>query len=146
MKFRLITPEDREYSQELMLRWEVLRKPLGLPPGSEVFPEEKESLHLVALDKKQVVGCVLFHLEGEGAGRVYQMAISELYRGRGFGRKLIAALEEELAKRGVKKIHLFSREDSVGFYLQMGYRPEGSLIEKWGILHQPMEKELCRPQ
>jgi ribosomal protein S18 acetylase RimI-like enzyme len=141
-KFKFIKPTDPEYSQELMLRWEVLRKPLGMPPGSEVFSDEAQSMHLVAIDKKKVVGCVLFHPESPDSGRIYQMAVSEEYQGRGFGRKLLAFLEKELIKKGIKTLHLYSREESLGFYLQRGYHPIGVMIEKMGISHQPMEKLL----
>jgi Acetyltransferases len=143
IKFKFITPQDREYSEECMLRYEVLRKPLGLPPGSEKFPgEEEKSIHLVAVDKKQVVGCVLFYPETPKSGRMYQMAISELYRGKGFGRKLLATLETALESKGFTDIHLYSREEAVGFYLEMGYHPVGALVEKLDILHQRMEKTI----
>jgi hypothetical protein len=69
MKFRFITPKDPEYPQELMLRWEVLAKPLGLPPGMEEVLEEAKSLHLIAVDRKKLVGCVLFRPEGDTQGR-----------------------------------------------------------------------------
>ena len=69
MKFCFITPVDPAYQHELMLRWEVLFKPLGLPPGGEVEADEKKSLHLIALEKKKLVGCVVFSPESETAGR-----------------------------------------------------------------------------
>ena len=93
MKFRFIRTQDPEYTKELMLRWEVLSKPLGMPPGSDIFPEEKESIHLIAMEGKNVVGCVLFHPETAHEGRLYQMAVSEEYHGKGFGRQLIGTLE-----------------------------------------------------
>jgi ribosomal protein S18 acetylase RimI-like enzyme len=83
MKFKFIKLTDPYYRDELMLRWEVLRKPLGMPPGSELQPEEKDSFHLIALEKKQLVGCVLFHPESQTEGKIFQMALSEEYRGQG---------------------------------------------------------------
>jgi N-acetylglutamate synthase-like GNAT family acetyltransferase len=142
IKFKFITPDDREYAHECMLRYEILRKPLGMPPGSELFPEEKTSLHLIAINKKEVVGCVLFFPENENSGRLYQMAVSEEYQGKGFGRKLISTLEQAVEKLGIKTIHLYAREETVGFYLELGYHPVGSLVEKMEVMHQPMEKTL----
>ena len=40
MKFKLITSDGPEYHAERMLRWEVLAKPLGIPPDLEAAPEE----------------------------------------------------------------------------------------------------------
>ena len=87
MEFKFITTLDPEYAAERELRIEVLRKPLGLPPDSIFFPFEDESVHLVALDKDRVVGCVLFKPDGAD-GRLFQMAVDECYQRRGLGREL----------------------------------------------------------
>jgi N-acetylglutamate synthase-like GNAT family acetyltransferase len=142
MKFRFINMEDPAYPKELMLRWEVLRKPLGLPPGSEALPEEKDSMHLIALVGKQVVGCVLFYPESGTGGRVHQLAVSEEYRGQGFGRQLIMKLEQTLIKKGFLDVYMYALLESVGFYQQLGYHSDGSLIEKNGVSHQFMKKNL----
>lgn len=142
MKFRFITPKDPEYSQELMLRWEVLAKPLGLPPGMEEVLEEARSLHLIAVDRKKLVGCVLFRPEGDAQGRLLEMALSEEYQGRGFGRKLISMLEKTLQERGVKEVTLLAPPEGIGFYERMGYENAGESVKKNGIFLQPMRKSL----
>jgi len=142
MKFKFIKPQGPEYCAERMLRWEVLRKPLGMPPGSEALPEDELSLHLVALQEKNVVGCVCFHPETEIQGRIYQMAISEDYQGNGFGRKLIYTLENSLIKRGIREVYIYARQESEGFYQRMGYHPEEDLIKRLGVLHRTMRKAI----
>ena len=142
MKFRFITPADPEYPKELMLRWEVLAKPLGLPPGMEEEVEEAKSLHLIALDRKKLVGCVLFRPEGEGQGRVLEMALSEEYQGRGFGRKLMMTLEHALQEKGVNQVNLLAPMERVGFYERMGYESAGEKVKKSGAFWQPMRKSL----
>ncbi|MBI2743316.1 MAG: GNAT family N-acetyltransferase [Chlamydiales bacterium] len=142
MKFCFITPDDVEYPHELMLRWEVLLKPLGLPPGNELIDEEKGSLHLVAVEKKKLVGCVLFFPEGESSGKLHEMALSEEHQGRGFGRKLISTLEQALIKKGFTEIYLFAPQDKVGFYERMGYKSESELKKEKGVLLQRMNKRL----
>lgn len=142
MKFKFIRTKDPEYSKELMLRWEVLHKPFGLPPGSEVMEGEGQSLHLIALDGKKVVGCVLFHPESPSAGRLCEMAVSDEYQGRGFGRQLIATLEQALIKRGVQELLLDARQELVEFYATLGYRTEGVPVERMGTSVQLMKKNL----
>lgn len=145
MKFKFITPQDHEYSKSKMLRWELLLKPLGLPPGSEVLPKEENFIHLVALDKTQVVGCVVFHVEEEGVGVIDQMAISEEYRGKGFGRKIAHAIEEEALKRGIKEIHIEANDEAASFYEALGYKKTAETAEKMGVVYQVLVKKIEHP-
>ncbi len=143
MKFKVITPNAPEYPAERMLRWEVLSKPLGMPPPEEdVFPEEMQSLHLIALDGKRIVGCVCFHPESESNGRIFEMAVSEEYRGRGFGRQLLHTLEKTLVQKGILHVYLFARPESEEFYALMGYQPDGDVILNMGLKQRIMKKIL----
>lgn len=142
MKFKLINPEGPEYEAERLLRWEVLSKPHGMPPGSEIFPEELQSLHLIALEGKRLVGCICFHPESVSNGRIFEMAVSEEYQGPRFGRKLLHTLEQMLAKRGISDVYLYVRAESEEFYSLMGYRPEGESIVQMGVQLRKMQKNL----
>jgi N-acetylglutamate synthase-like GNAT family acetyltransferase len=142
MKFKFIKSQDPEYGAERMLRWEVLRKPLGMPPGSEALEQDTTSLHLIALQDKKLIGCVCFLPETKTQGRIYQMAVSQEYRGKGFGRRLISTLEEALAKQGFKDLYLYAESDTQGFYSRMGYHREGDPIQQMGDLQCVMRKTL----
>jgi ribosomal protein S18 acetylase RimI-like enzyme len=142
IKFRFIAPNGPDYQAERMLRWEVLRKPLGMPPGSEEIPEDDKSLHLIASIGKEVVGCVCFFPESQTQGKIFQMAVSEEYRGKGFGRKLLQSLERSLIQKGIRDVYLYVRSESEGFYQRMGYAPEGDLIKQFGEFYRLMKKVL----
>lgn len=142
MKFKLITPDGPEYDAERMLRWEVLSKPMGIPPGTEAPPEELHSLHLIALDGKRLVGCVCFHPEGSSNGRIFEMAVSEEYQGRGFGRQLLHTLEKMLIQRGINNVYLFAPPDAEEFYSLMGYEPQEDSIVMMGVKQKKMKKSL----
>ena len=144
MKFRFINTEDPAYPKELMLRWEVLKKPLGLPPGSEILPQEQGGMHLIALEGKEVVGCVLFLPESSSSGSLSQLAVSEEYHGKSFARQLIIKLEQMLVKKGYLDIYIYAHPDSVAFYQQLGYHSDGEPVEKCGVFHQLMKKSLFR--
>ncbi len=143
MKFKFIKTQQPEYYQECMLRWEVQHKPFGVPPDSNLFPEEENSLHLVALEGKEVVGCVIFHFKSEGEGEIEPMTISSTYKGVGFGRKLVHALEKALIARGIRQVVLFAKEEAVNFYHHLGYHSESQKIVKFGIPHIAMKKLLA---
>ena len=134
-----------EYAQELDLRWRILRKPLGFEQAAVQFPFEAESLHLVALEGGRVVGCVLFHPDGPGTGRLFQMAVEPDRQGTGLGTRLVRTLEEELVRRGFREVTLHARDTAVGFYARLGYSPVGPPYVEVGIPHQNMRRLLEAP-
>jgi len=113
-----------------------------MPRGTERFPFEEESLHLVALDQGVVVGCVLFHPEGGGTGRLFQMAVEPGRQGKGLGARLVRTLEGEVARRGMHEVSLHARENAVGFYERLGYAVEGEMYVETGIPHRTMRRQL----
>ena len=137
-------PLDPLQEAELDLRWRVLRAPLGHPREATRFPFEEESLHLVALDGKQVVGCVLFHPEGPQTGRLFQMAVEPTLQGKHIGQQLVRALETEVVRRGFRTVTLHAREGAVGFYARLGYEVFGERFTEVAIPHRHMRRQLDR--
>jgi N-acetylglutamate synthase-like GNAT family acetyltransferase len=142
LQFKFIDQDGPEYEKEKMLRWEALGKPLGLPPESELVSQDKECMHLIAIEKKKIIGCVCFFPSNADEGEIFQMAVSEEYRGKGFGRKLIHALEKALSEKGIKQLFLYAWEETEGFYKKMGYRPEGEQVKRNGVNCRLMKKKL----
>lgn len=139
---RFVAPDDPLVAGELELRFRVLRDPLGLGPDDVRFPFEHESLHLLAVDAGEVVGCVLFHPESRDGGRLYQMAVASERQGTGLGARLLGALEARLCADGVRRVTLHARASAVGFYEKAGYRVEGAPFHEVGIEHRSMVKDL----
>jgi len=142
MEFRLITTADPAYADELELRYRLLRAPLGQGRSDTIFPFERDSLHLVALEDASVVGCVLFHPESAESGRLLQMAIALTHQGLGVGRKLVRTLEAELRQRGIREVHLHAREHVVTFYERLGYAVFGEPFVEVSIPHRHMRRIL----
>ncbi len=142
LELHFIDPKHPLYGQERSLRYEVLRKPLGMEPGSELFAFEHESSHLVAVNAGAVVGCVLFHRDGEGGGRLFQMAIRRSMRRSGLGSRLVRALELCLATEGIIRVLLHARESVAVFYERLGYARVGEPYDELGIPHVIMERTL----
>lgn len=136
-----ISTDDPLYLQERELRAKVLREPLGLAPGTEVFPFEYEAHHYVALDNDKVIGCVLFHQRGD-EGKLFQTAVYPEYQKKGVGRMLVKFLENKVKKMGVKKIFLHSRYVVKDFYKKLGYECEGDIFIEVGVEHIKMTKSL----
>lgn len=143
LELRLIDCGDPLYDDELELRFRVLREPLGHAREAVKFPFEEQSLHLLALRGGQLVGCVLFHPEDAGDGRLYQMAVVPSLQRAGIGTRLVRALEAELIRRGYRQVHLHARQHVVPFYERLGYAVVGEPFEEVGIAHRHMRRRLA---
>ncbi len=139
---RWVGTSDPLHQAELELRWRVLRAPLGHPRDATRFPFEAESLHLLALDAGDVVGCVLFHPEGPLTGRLFQMAVEPKRQRSGIGQWLVQTLEEEVARRGFRTVTLHAREPAVPFYRRLGYEVFGEPFVEVGISHRHMRRSV----
>ena len=127
------------------LRYEVLRKPWFQPKGSERDDDDETSLHRMIIDepngKAVAVGRLQFNTIEEA--QIRYMAVSDDYQGKGYGRKMVKALDNIAREKGSRKIILQSRGNAVKFYEKNGYK----IIEKSYLLfdeiqHWLMEKEL----
>lgn len=136
-------PQGPAYAGERELRYQVLRRLLGLPRGSERFAFEEDCLHVVACAEGRTVGCVLFHPETPTGGRLLQMAVAGPWRRRGLGRALVQHLEGLLSQRGVATLHLHARLEAVRFYQRLGYGVVGRPFWEVGIGHRHMQRTLA---
>ena len=127
------------------LRYEVLRKPWFQPKGSERDDDDETSLHRMIIDepngKAVAVGRLQFNTIEEA--QIRYMAVSDDYQGKGYGRKMVKALDNIAQEKGSRKIILQSRKNAVKFYETNGYK----IIEKSYLLfneiqHWLMVKEL----
>jgi ribosomal protein S18 acetylase RimI-like enzyme len=146
MEFKFINPASPEYETECMLRWEALGKPLGLPPDPELIAQDEKSMHLIAVEKKKIIGCVCFLAHNAFDGEIFQMAVSEEYQGRGFGRKLMHTMEQALYEKGFRQLRVFAGQEAEGFYEKMGYHPENEYIKRNGAQCRLMKKNLLHMQ
>ena len=134
------TPTDWEAYYHL--RWTVMRAPLGQPPGSERDDLEASAFHRFIRDAGAVVATGRLHLCDTSTAQVRYMAVAESHQGRGLGRIILNALEEEARRQGVTRIWLNARITAVGFYANCGYADIGEGPTPFGIPHRVMEKAL----
>lgn len=143
--YRLIEPKtDAELQQYYSFRWTMLRKPLGLPPGSERDEFESHAHHRMLIDE---------HGDPCAVGRIYQLSADEAQirhvavdperRSEGLGTRLIEALEAQARELGVRRIVMNARMQSISFFASLGYQQVGEGPSHFGkIKHQQMIKEL----
>jgi N-acetylglutamate synthase-like GNAT family acetyltransferase len=121
---------------------------LAAAAGLDVSPEGTPPQALWgAYDGPRLVGVVSLD-EEEGLLVVGWMAVAESERGRGLGRRLLAAAEEEARRRGASTLWATAR--APGFFLARGFEPvpagrdRGLLLA--GCRDCPQNGTSCRPQ
>jgi ribosomal-protein-alanine N-acetyltransferase len=103
------------------------------------FPEEVVSSLLgqaatFVAEDGEIAGFVMGFLEG-GWGKVVTLDVLPEKRGCGVARRLVAALEEDLASRGAGAVGLEVAVDNlgaIGLYSRLGYRKAARLQSYYG--------------
>ena len=112
----------RELDDELRRRY----------PGQPIFglsPAETaafEGVFLLAWLDGALVGCGALRPLGTDVGEVKRMYVRPEARGRGVARRLLAALEEEAAARGCRRVRLetgVDQQEAIRLYASSGYVP-----------------------
>jgi ribosomal protein S18 acetylase RimI-like enzyme len=112
-----------------------LTRPWNPPAADIAFARSSGHGELfLAEDAGEIVGSVMVGHDGH-RGWVYYLAAAASRRQEGLGRRLMAAAEEWLTARGVRKCELMirsSNEAAAGFYARLGYDREPVLVmSRW---------------
>jgi predicted GNAT family N-acyltransferase len=142
MALKIIDHGTAEYGQMVKLRYDILRKPLGLSFTDEELEKEKNNLHIVAYEDERMLGCCMLIEEEPQTVRLRQMAVMNDLQGKGIGKALMQFAENLARDRGYKRITMHARKDASGFYEKMGYKRIGTEFHEITIPHYVMEKEL----
>ena len=113
------------------LRFEILRKPLGLSFESAAFPEDnlETTVHVIASSANGLIGCAtLLISESESAIQLRGMAVAHNLQGTGVGRLIVLA-SHDFARQARKSLWCKARESAIGFYECLGWVATGTLFE-----------------
>jgi predicted GNAT family N-acyltransferase len=137
-------PESpEEFRQYYRLRFLILRAPWGEPEGSEVDDMEDQCFHIMALINDKTVGIGRLQFNSADKAQIRYMAVDRAYEGKGIGRMIVNALEQEALYKNVSTVVLDAREPALGFYQKLGYRIEKkSYVLFDEIQHYRMIKQL----
>lgn len=134
-------PESSEdFEAYLKVRYDVLRKPLGLPEGSERDTDDERAIHIIAKQGNKILGGGRIHFVDDHSAQVRYMAVLEKYKGQGIGAEILLNLEKFAFNQGRNTIMLNARAPVVNFYEKCGYKCLGEPFELLGIPHYRMVK------
>jgi predicted GNAT family N-acyltransferase len=136
---------DAEREAALELRMRVFVQEQGVPLEEEVDEHDASAVHVIALAGGRVVGTGRAVFPPQGSYRqvkIGRMAVDAAWRRRGVGGRILAALEVEARRMGMREAVLAAQTRATGFYASHGYREEGAVFLDAGIDHILMRKRL----
>lgn len=142
MALKIIDHGSVEYQQMVKMRYDILRKPLGLRFTPEELEQEKENILIAAFEDDDMLGCCMLVEEKSDTVRLRQIAVLNDLQGKGIGRALMSFAENIARDRGYHIISMHARKPSVAFFEKMGYRVAGDEFIEITIPHYVMEKRL----
>ncbi len=136
----------QEFQQYYHLRWRILRKPWGQKEGSERDETDNSPsrcYHITAVINNKICGVARVEFATEKQFQIRYMAVDDLYRGMGVGRKIIEHIEDYAHHHHANELFLNARENATGFYEKLGYKiTEKSYVLFGSIQHFKMLKRL----
>jgi hypothetical protein len=141
LKIGIAKFESKEYDAAVALRYEVLRKPLGMVYTPEQLAEEATETHVIAVADAKVVGVLLLKRISDKKLKMRQFAVDDAFQGQGIGSALVAFAEDFAIENGFSIITLNARMTAVPFYERLGYDVVGDEFVEVGIPHLRMVKE-----
>jgi predicted GNAT family N-acyltransferase len=124
------------------LRYDILRKPLGLSFTQEELDREKGDILIGAFDDERILACCLLTKMDNATCKLRQMAVQNSQQGKGIGATMMNFAENVARDRGYGVLAMHARKTAAGFYEKLGYKVSGDEFEEVTIPHYVMQKKL----
>lgn len=145
IKFSIITHNSELYAETVQLRFEVLRRPLGLDFTPGQIAAETNDFHLAGFDEAgKICCCLLLTPIDTVTVQMRQVSVASNKQGTGIGRQLVEYSEQIALENGFVEMVLHARQSAVDFYLKLNYEIYGDPFVEVGIPHRLMRKTLSQ--
>jgi GNAT superfamily N-acetyltransferase len=120
----------RDLARVRNLRYEILRKPLGMPFSGTLFPgdDSESTIHLLASTQSQLVGVASLLIDDSSEIQLRGMAVALEMQRQGVGRKIVDAAKQ-IARERIKSLWCNARFLSIGFYEREGWVQCGDFFD-----------------
>lgn len=127
--YHLRVPQtEEELESYYQFRWEMLRKPLHQPVGSERDAYDAMAHHQMVVDesgKPVAIGRLYINADNEASIRF--LAVDPAVQAKGLGTLVAMTLESVARQEGVKRVVCSAREDAVEFFAKLGFENQGEI-------------------
>jgi ribosomal protein S18 acetylase RimI-like enzyme len=144
ISFSFIEFGTPSFDVALALRYQVLRKPLGLFFEEAEIAQEYLQLHFGCYDQstQELLGTLTLKPCENAAIKMRQVAVDPNCQSKGIGTFMVLQSEAYAKAKGYKKMELHARLSAVPFYQKLGYFVEGEGFTEVGIDHLYMYKAM----
>ena len=142
MGLKQIDHGSKDYEKMLALRYEILRKPLGLEFRKEYLDQDANDILIASFDEDEMLGCCILTPLGDGDIRLRQMAVQKKLQGKGIGESIMMFAENLARDKGYKRLMMHARDNVIGFYEKFGYKIKGTQFIEVKTPHHVMEMKL----
>ena len=133
---------SKEWEEYYNLRYEVLRKPLNQPMGSERNEGDLTGEHFALYENNVLKAIARLDSYAPKISQVRFVAVNNSLHGKGYGKLIMDAVEKRSKESGNVKMILHSRDYAVPFYEKLDYRIIEKSYKLFDVLqHYLMEKE-----
>jgi predicted GNAT family N-acyltransferase len=144
MRLGEILHNSEEYFEQVAIRREILRMPLGLDFTEDELALEANEYHLGAWNKNdELVAVLSLKPLSHKEIKMRQVAVKESVQKSGIGKVLVLFAEQFAASKGYETIVLNSRDSAIDFYLLLDYSISGSSFIEVGLPHHKMFKHIA---
>jgi len=131
MEITIRTPQtEQEWNEYYDLRYRILRQPWNQPIGSERNEGDETGKHFALFEDKKLKAIARLDVQSEKQVQVRFMAVEKDIQRKGYGKKVMLAIENHSKNEGYSEIILHARELAIPFYESLEYE----LVEKSHLL------------
>ena len=133
---------DAAYLLALLLRYRILRIPLGLTFSKQDLVKDRLDIHIGMVDGDTILATLILTDMDDKTIKMRQVAVDTPYQNEGIGKEIVKYAEHYAMEKGFHIIHCHARDTAREFYLKAGYKIVGDSFSEVGIKHYYMEKKL----
>lgn len=129
----------KQIEDALKVRYQVFVEEQQVPEKVEKDGKDELASHFVLYDEEKPIGAGRLRVTGT-VGKVERVCVLSSYRKQGFGKQIIAAMEQYAPHLGVTALVLHAQSHAVPFYKKLGYDITSKPFLEAGIEHVTMQK------
>ena len=132
---------EQELKEYYQFRWEMLRKPLHQPVGSEKDAYDAMAHHQMVVDEAgKIVAIGRLYINADNEAAIRFLAVDPTLQDKGLGTLVAITLESVARQEGVKRVVCSAREDAVDFFAKLGFVNQGEITAPQTTASSPVSR------